>query len=165
MYNVELVGHEAVLETLNRLVAAVDDTTPAMYDIGEYLIASTRQRFHDMQGPQGEPWVPNSAVTQDVAEERGDTYDPRPLFGPTKRLSSEILSFPSNGEVAVGSALIQAAVMHYGAEQGAFGTSARGGPLPWGDIPARPFIGLSDDDQVQVLDILNEHLADAIQIN
>ncbi|WP_162899912.1 phage virion morphogenesis protein [Halomonas sp. JS92-SW72] len=163
MYSVEITGHEALLDTLNRLLSAGENTLPAMQDIGEYLIGSTRQRFHDMQGPNGEPWVPNTETTQDATEARGDRYDPRPLFGPTKRLSSEILAFPSNHAVAVGSALIQAAVMQFGAEQGEFGTSSRGGPLPWGDIPARPFIGISDADEVQVLEILNGYLAEALE--
>lgn len=162
IHNVEIVGSEEVLATFQRLVDASDNTLPAMQDIGEYLIASTKQRFHDMQGPQGEPWAPNSEVTQDVTEERGDRYDPRPLFGPTKRLSSEILAFPTNHAVEVGSALIQAAVMHYGAEQGAFGTTSRGSPIPWGDIPARPFIGMSAEDDVQVLEIMGGYLQGAI---
>lgn len=162
MYRVEITGEGEVLGALNRLLAASDNTLPAMQDIGEYLIESTRQRFRDMLGPAGEPWVPNTEVTQDAAEARGDRYDPRPLFGPTRRLSSEILAFAGNHEVTVGSALIQAAVMHFGAEQGEFGTSARGGPLPWGDIPARPFIGISRDDETQVLAILGEYLGEAL---
>jgi hypothetical protein len=36
--------------------------------------------------------------------------------------------------------------------------SFTGGKTPWGDIPARPFLGLSAADRVEVLAILQEHL-------
>jgi len=36
-------------------------------------------------------------------------------------------------------------------------------PIPWGDIPARPFLGLSDEDRSGILDIVSEALAAARQ--
>lgn len=48
--------------------------------------------------------------------------------------------------------------MQEGASQGEFGTSNHGGSLPWGDIPARPFIGVSADDRDVILDILRDYL-------
>lgn len=45
-----------------------------------------------------------------------------------------------------------------GAKRGAFGVSRRGGPLPWGDIPARPFLGLSADDRKTIEEIVRAHL-------
>ncbi len=37
----------------------------------------------------------------------------------------------------------------------------RGAPIPWGDIPARPFLGLSDDE-ADVRDIVARYLVDAL---
>ncbi|ATG73673.1 hypothetical protein AN401_07220 [Zobellella denitrificans] len=159
---VTLVGQEEVIATLNRLVGAMDDATPAMFDVGEYLIASTRDRFLRGESPDGVAWEPTSQTTLQAYLDRGDRADPRPLFGPSGRLHSEILSFPDATSVTVGSALIYAAVMHYGASQGEFGTSSRGGPIPWGDIPARPFLGISAEDGRQILAILNEYLQGVI---
>jgi len=31
-------------------------------------------------------------------------------------------------------------------------------PIPWGNVPARPFLGLSSDDQRDVLEIMREAL-------
>jgi phage gpG-like protein len=33
-----------------------------------------------------------------------------------------------------------------------------GFPMPWGDIPARPFLGFSDDDQAAILEIVRNYL-------
>ena len=35
---------------------------------------------------------------------------------------------------------VRARTLHAGAKQGQFGRSKRNGPLPWGNIPARPFM-------------------------
>jgi phage gpG-like protein len=63
--------------------------------------------------------------------------------------------------VRVGSPMIHAATMQFGAAQGAFGRTSRGGPIPWGNIPARPFLGLSQTDRAGVLEIIAEYLAGA----
>ena len=49
-----------------------------------------------------------------------------------------------------------------------FGTDRKYGAThqfgdPRRNIPARPFLGLSDDDHREVLDILQEHLRDALR--
>ena len=49
---------------------------------------------------------------------------------------------PDNGDdfAQVSTNLKKAKTLNFGAKQGAFGRSKRGGPIPWGDIPARPFM-------------------------
>ena len=54
-----------------------------------------------------------------------------------------------------------AVVQQFGAKQGAFGRDKRNHPLPWGDIPARPFLGFSDRDKADILAILSEYLDNA----
>ena len=61
--------------------------------------------------------------------------------------------------MAVGSSLEYAAVQQFGARRGEFGRTRRGAPIPWGDIPARPFLGVSRVDRVEILDILAGYLA------
>ena len=67
----------------------------------------------------------------------------------------------------IGSNQVQAAVMEFAA--GAFGArigrSTKGRdyflPIHWGNIPARPFLGLSDEDRVNVIAIVEDRLANA----
>ncbi|MGB0955835.1 MAG: phage virion morphogenesis protein [Panacagrimonas sp.] len=51
-------------------------------------------------------------------------------------------------------------IQQFGARKGAFGTTRRGAPIPWGDIPARPFLGISDEDRTEIELLLFEFLED-----
>jgi len=53
-------------------------------------------------------------------------------------------------------------VQQFGAKKGQFGKTRRGAPIPWGNIPARPFLGVSVSDRSDILAILAEHLRKAI---
>ena len=57
--------------------------------------------------------------------------------------------------------------MQFGAAQGQFGAFIGKDKLgrdhfhaiPWGDIPARPFLGLAEEDRTNILATIAEHLA------
>lgn len=147
------------------LAAARDrlaDLTPVHQDIGEFVIESTKARFRRSEAPDGTRWQPKKPATIARYKTRGDGDRPDPLIGPSKRLGTEISYAASRGGVEIGSALEYSAVMQRGARKGAFGNDAAGRPLPWGDIPARVWLGLSDADERTILDIVDEHLADAL---
>ena len=57
------IDDRAVLGALSELLRRVSNPRPALADIGEYLIASTRRRFAEGRAPDGPPWAPNSPVT------------------------------------------------------------------------------------------------------
>ncbi|MDO5087983.1 MAG: phage virion morphogenesis protein [Comamonadaceae bacterium] len=84
----------------------------------------------------------------------------RPLTGETGALARTI-NYRVSGEreVRVGSPMVYAAAHQYGARQGSFGRTRRGGPIPWGTIPARPFLGLSATDQAQIVQLVRSYLA------
>lgn len=60
--------------------------------------------------------------------------------------------------------------MQFGARKGEFGaysgTNRKGHPYsgvaPWGDIPARPYLGLSQEDQVTIHALLADYLATVV---
>lgn len=155
----------------------LSDMTPVMQDIGELMVDSTKQRFTAGQGPDGTAWAPKSEATIAAYMARGDTPDFRPLFGPSRRLSNEISwrVGPGGQSVEWGSSLIYAGVQQLGAQQGEFGARmGRTRPsekrpqgqdyfmtIPWGDIPARPFLGVSTDDEDKLKSVLIEWLEGA----
>lgn len=53
----------------------------------------------------------------------------------------------------------RAGTLNFGAKQGAYGRSRRGGPIPWGTIPPRPFFVLRPEAIQRIMNIL------AIQAN
>lgn len=147
---------------LMAVAEAVDNMTPVMQDIGEYLIKSTRERFPKGEAPDGSMWAPKAPATVEAYLARPPhRVDARPLYGPTGLLSQQIFYQVRPNEVEWGSNRIYAAVMQLGAGKGALGTTSRGSPIPWGDIPARPFLGVSAEDETQISAILSDYLQTA----
>lgn len=75
MIRIEINDRE-VLDALNRLVQAGADLRPAFYEIGEYLIVSTRRRFAEGRAPDGSRWAPNTRATiEAMLQRRSGKYD------------------------------------------------------------------------------------------
>ena len=64
--------------------------------------------------------------------------------------------------VEVGSNRVYTKVQRGRARKGAFGTDLRGRPIPWGAIPAREFLGLSDVDRGEFLETTADYIAAAL---
>ncbi|QYK42859.1 MAG: phage virion morphogenesis protein [Paracoccaceae bacterium] len=162
-----MIRHEIdvsfAVAALAALSGRMTDMTPVMQSLGEYLVTSTRERFPTGKAPDGTPWAPKSATTLARYARRGDGQPLRPLYGPTGLLSQQFASFPTATGVEWGSNLIYSAVMQFGAAKGAFGSMANGSAIPWGNIPARPFLGLSPEDEAVILDDLAEWLEGAVE--
>ncbi|MFN3676168.1 MAG: phage virion morphogenesis protein [Sphingomonas pseudosanguinis] len=152
---------EPVIARLGRVSQVLDDMTPVFQNIGEYVVEATKKRFTISTAPDGTKWQPKSAATIARYQARKDGNRPKPLIGPSGRLGREINKLATRDQVEIGSALEYSGVMQDGAAKGAFGTAANGSPIPWGRIPARVWLGLSDDDNRNILDIADEYLAEA----
>lgn len=149
---------------LARLEGALDDASPLMQDIGELLARSTKERFARGVSPDGVRWAPKSPTTLErYGIRRSNRIDIRPLFGPSGALNSTIYPEAGRDEVLVGSGLVYAAVQHFGAAKGAFGTMSNGSPIPWGNIPARPFLGVSAEDEVGIAATVEDYLTGALR--
>lgn len=197
------VDDKRVLDVINKLIARLDDLTPVMQTVGDYLVGSTKRRFATSTGPNGVRWAPNTETTYLRMIERahgvtltkgehagklnakgaGMAMAKKPLIGETHRLSSEISAQADRDSVEIGSPMVYAAVQQFGAKMGEFGRysqvarwhkyekgdfrkhagTVEGFPIPWGNIPPRPFLGLSEVDADQVLAIVGEHLASAAE--
>lgn len=137
-------------------------------DIGEHLTNTTQDRFRTSTAPDGSRWQANSSVTLwrglgDAHFNKNGTVNKRgknrfnskkPLvgFGQTGGTLRDSIHYQlGNGEVFVGSNLIYAPMMHFG------GTKSEFLHL-WGDIPARPFLGVSVADEAEITEIIKDHL-------
>jgi phage virion morphogenesis protein len=152
----------AVEAALAELERRVSDTAPVMSDITEYLLESTRKRFKDGgPAPDGTPWAPKSPVTLENYRRKGRGVNTKPLThqGDLSLFGLHHDSGPDHAQIAASP--VYAATMQFGARQGQFGRTKRNGPIPWGDIPARPFLGLSKEDERSVLSIIEGYLTDA----
>lgn len=152
------IKYEGVSAALEQVHARLDDMSPVYEDIASYMVETTRERFRQGVDPDGNAWKPKSPVTLAKYLADKDGARPNPLIGPSGRLSKEILQFVSRDGVEIGSALEYSGVMQHGAKKGAFGRDGRNHPIPWGDIPARVWLGLSDEDELAIVDIADEYL-------
>lgn len=163
MYTIKLED-SVVQAALGRLADGMDDLSGPMAEIGEVLVQSSKQRIDQGISPDGTPFAPRSQTTL-------ANYARAPIVvpqgGPLKLrgdMQSNIFAQSGVDHVEVGSNAIQSGVMQFGAEQGAFGASigkdSKGRDhfhsIPWGDIPARPFLGISEDDRTNVVAIVDE---------
>ena len=146
-----------VRRALDRLRAAVADMTPVMDDVGHHLVNTTRQRFFDERTPDGTPWAPLSETTERLKKKNVGKVLTLEGF-----LRGGIAHRAGPDGVDVGSPLIYAGTHQFGAARGAFGATSRGAPIPWGDIPARPFLGLSVEDEDEVAALVTDYLRRAI---
>ncbi len=141
------INDKQVLQALANLEQHVSDLSPALKQIGEDLTKSTKQRFADRKGPDGKPWKQNSPVT---IQRKGRDF---PLTGKTGVLGDTInYQLTGNDTLEVGSPERYAAMQQFGGKKSEF---------PWllGDIPARPFLGISNDDNEKIIEIIYNHLS------
>lgn len=177
------VNDRQVLDRLNELASKCKNLRPAMKEIGEVLVDSTKARFASATDPDGHKWDDNSQVTIDrfmglhtknfrkdgsLVKNKNFKKDgslsksgearvaagaaKKPLTGKTGILGHAInYQLDGNSSVGIGSPKPYAAMQQFG------GTKAQW-PHLWGDIPARPFLGVSDADKASILEIIGNYL-------
>lgn len=176
MIRIDAKTPDAELQNIfNRLLSRMGNLTPVMSDVGEYLAETTKERFATSTAPDGAKWEPNTPVTvgqflgkysgsytkKGAISKRGKdrAAGKKPLIGETKSLSTTIAHHAARTSASVISDEVYSAVQQAGAKKGQFGKTKRGAPIPWGDIPAREFIGMSDHDWSVVRDVAGDFLA------
>ena len=132
-------------------------TAPLMEDISRALESETLLRFHFGGRPA---WAGLSPVTLARRAHGGGA-----ILQDSGLLKKSINASHTDDTATVGSNLKYAPTHQFGAKQGEFGRSDRNTPLPWGNIPARPFIpmdkngDISHDGFLVVREVVNRYLA------
>jgi phage virion morphogenesis protein len=153
----------AELETYGRAIGALgargQALDPLLDSIGQGLEASVRERFAETnEAPDGTPWQPSIRA----ALEGGRT------LVQSGNLSDSITHAVAGDAVAVGTNVLYAAVHQQGmrieakdAKALRFRVGERWVSKQAVEIPARPFIGLSDDDEAMILGEATDFLSGA----
>ncbi|MEW6133667.1 MAG: phage virion morphogenesis protein [Pseudomonadota bacterium] len=180
MITVEITDQETRKAFAN-LIASAENPKQLMAQIGELLVDSTKQRFATSTAPDGSRWAENSDITllgyldkykgsyrkkdggltQKGAKRLGGK---KPLIGESGALSTTIAyKIEGVGTLIIGSPMEYAGAHQFGMEKGYAGSTKGGAPIPWGDIPAREFLGLSDQDQVMILELNSDFLSQSFR--
>lgn len=157
-FRLDVLGAEAVDTALARLDPL--DQNKILNGIAQQLKQQVRHRIiSEKRSPDGTPWKPNRAGTP-ILHQRGDTN------GLLRSIDSTV-----QGDTAiVGSAAIHAAIHQYGgtivpkkAKRLVFRIGNRQVFAKKVTIPARPFIGLSDENKEDILDNVASYIQKQIR--
>ena len=138
-------------DTLARIDAAMDDTADLVARVGSYLTGVTRDRFDSQTGPDGSAWQPLQPRYQRRKKQNKDK-----ILTLRGYLRGQLVSQVVGGKsVEVGSNLVYAAVHQFGGtikpKSGKL-LAFRGHVAKSVTIPARPYLGLSDADQNELVE-------------
>ncbi|MDR2188725.1 MAG: phage virion morphogenesis protein [Azonexus sp.] len=168
-----------VQEALNYLANTLEPggMRGVLMEIGEYLVESTKQRFATSTAPDGTHWLPNSEATYLnylSGASTGDQSARGRHFGRDGRLNARGSARATNKKPLVDTGELRDKIAYQVAGDTLFVGTNRFANL-WsagaavhqfgsrnGKIPARPFLGLSNDDETTILDILRRNLDDAL---
>jgi phage virion morphogenesis protein len=132
-----------VQQLLRRLVDLTGDLEPAFADIGEYLTRSHDERFSRQVSPDGQPWEALSPGYQARKPKNQDK-----ILTLDGHLRGTLHPEPSADQLLFGTNLIYGATHQFGD--------------PDRNIKERPFLGISDDDRDEILDIIRDHIQAAL---
>ncbi|MDP3408199.1 phage virion morphogenesis protein [Bosea sp. (in: a-proteobacteria)] len=148
-----------------RLERAIADTTPIMGAIGTGLVASTQDRMDAGQDPEGAAFAALNPLYASAKRGPGILRE----SGMRGGLQGSITRRAGRDQVEVGTNKIYGAIHQYGGVI----TAKGGGKLAFRmggrliktasvTIPARPYLGISRDDQVMILDVVEGALDRAV---
>ena len=130
--------------SLHRLLQVSNNLEPVFRDIGEYLLISHRARFEAQVDPEGHRWEQLSP--QYLAEK---PYNQDKILVLDGHLMGDLhYDPPAPDHLDFGTNKI------YGARH-QFGWNEQG-------LHARPFLGVSTEDEAEILAIIYQHLQDAV---
>ncbi|WP_322521161.1 phage virion morphogenesis protein [Guyparkeria halophila] len=138
----------SVLNALQRLDDRLTNLTPAMRDIAGVLTDATERAFQDEADPAtGTPWAPLTEAT--VGMRGGDAH---PILQRSGQLAASVTGDWGPDHAVAGTNKVYAAMQQFG------GITKANSMIPYKEIPARPFLGIGDEDKNEILDIVRSYL-------
>lgn len=146
-----------------RLIELQNSGGPIMKKISEKMKTAVDNSFRYSQSPDGEKWARLSVETTLAwnSERKGDV----PLRN-TGEMQRKITPGFGGGFAKVGTEDIRAPTHQFGAKQGQYKKiptiNGKTRPVPWGDIPARPFFGISKQKGIDYRKIILNYINNGV---
>lgn len=142
------IDNAEVSRRLAQLIERNADLAPLMRNVAEFLRDKVEENFAQEGRPKWAPLRPSTV------KQRGNAG---PILQRSGQLAGSIAIEYDATSAAAGTNKIYGATHQYGAKKGAFSSKAgkRGGTIniPWGDIPAREFLALTESDQGELIEL------------
>ena len=156
---IEIDDREA-MASLRSAKAAGQDLSPLMSDVAGIMEDAIERAFlHEQDPATGAAWAPLKPSTK--ARRRGTSLK---ILQDSGSMVQSIGSDYDDDSAVAGVSEIYGITHFLGAKKGQYGRTSRGGPIPWGDIPARRFLGLSDEDEEEILEAVSDYFSSAFRV-
>lgn len=152
------IRDSGVHQAFTRLLSAMGNTAPVMSVIATGLVASTHRRFVTQSSPDGAAWAGLHPAYRPIKRNSR-------ILTESGRLRGSINEASGNDWARVGTNLIYAGVHQFGATIRPKAASHLVFRLATGvvlaksvTIPARPYLGISDDDEQMISETVFRYL-------
>ena len=167
---VQCVGMKKLMEKVKNGKNNLLDLTPFWDSVGMYMVKRTMRHFQQEQSPEGVKWKPLSArrIQQRNKRHKGGRMK---ILSDTGELRRSVAYRAFKSRVIFGSALEYAAIHQFGGtvtvrKKGTYKHNYGLGKPQGGSysyrwqvkIPARPYLGVTNDDRQKVLSMLKVYL-------
>jgi len=142
------------ISALDELIKRADNLTPLMRNLAGIMHDAVEENFAQEGRP---PWAPLSPVT--LARRRAGGAK---ILQDTGGLAVSVEPSYDADSATVSTNKIYGPTQQFGARKGQFGKTKRGAPIPWGDIPPRPFFALGDDSMQDINDAIADYFSPAL---
>lgn len=138
------IESEQIERRLQELIQKAVDRRPLMRRLSGIMLHAVEENFEQEGRPK---WARLSPKTIKARHKRG--YWPGQILQVTGRLAGSISTYSDNDQAVVGTNVVYARIHQLG------GKAGRGRKV---EIPARPFLKLTDQDIETILNEVNEYL-------
>lgn len=152
-FEANVSGNERIQRELARLAANMNPErkNELMNKIGENYVDFVKTEVFDKQrSHQRKTWAELSPVTIRIKEKKGSRRGPGFIGTWTGDLVDSLTFRVVGDSVFIGSDVPYAPFFHFFVKKG----RNKGGP--WGDIPPRPFLGVSERADKRILKVMNK---------
>ena len=132
--NIEPLNADQITLRIDQRINRAKDTRELMKNISIDMKNKITRRFQASKDPDGKMWEYNTITTI----ERKDSDK---VGTDTGRLRNSMTNKNTRTSASAGTNVVYARTFNYGAKKGQYGKTRRNTLIPWGDIPARRFIG------------------------
>ncbi|WP_043969721.1 MULTISPECIES: phage virion morphogenesis protein [unclassified Acinetobacter] len=138
------ISDQLLIDRLNHVASRLSDTTPLAAAIAGTFATVTDDNFDHGGRPE---WAGRSLTTLKIYERKGIKYSG--VLQASGNLRARVVTSHTQDEAIISNNMPYAAAMHFGIKQGASGKTRRGAPIPFGDIPARPYMPMDTNGILQ----------------
>lgn len=139
-----------IADFLKSKLAKMENLRPFYVNVGEHMLNSVEDRFDTQTAPDGSAWAPLAPATVSIRLRRHGNAE-LTILREWGRLAGSFNYEASSHQVSIGTPVVYAAIQHFGGEAGRNKSVT---------IPARPVLGVSQQDQAIIAEMAEDFLRD-----